>query len=114
MKEFLRSVLTDIEILKLTADNDVYFLHAKNANIPYIEYEIVNETGQKWAENKEIATNYMVQVDIFSKGDYTDLEDKIKEKMSNAGFIRDTAADLYEEDTELYHKAMRFTYTKIN
>lgn len=112
MKTFLRSILTDVEILTLTADDTVYFLHAKNANTPYVEYQITNEVGHEWAENKEIATDYTVQVDIFSKGDYTDLEEKVKEKMLDAGFTRGMAADLYEEETELYHKAMRFLYTK--
>jgi hypothetical protein len=103
----------DLEIVNLTADKKVYFLHATNANAPYVEYEIFDEYGVEWAENKEIATNFELQVDIYSKGDYTELENKIKEKLMSAGFVRDMAADLYEEDTELYHKAMRFTYTKI-
>lgn len=101
----------DAEIINLTADKDVYFLHANSANPPYLEYEIIDEYGEEWAENKEIATNYYIQIDVFSKGDYTELENKIKEKMINAGFTRSTAADLYEKDTGLYHKAMRFIYT---
>lgn len=112
MKELLRNVLLDAEILKLTADKDVYFVHATNAKTPYVEYQIVNEYGQAYAENREIATNYTVQVDIFSKGDYTELENKVREKMIKAGFDRAMGADLYEQETKLYHKAMRFTYTK--
>lgn len=111
IKAFLRSVLIDPEIVNLTADKTVYFLHANNANAPYVEYEIIDEYGEEFAENKEIATVYLVQVDIFSKGDYTNLENKTKEKMISAGFSRSMAADLYEEDTGLYHKAMRFIYT---
>jgi len=30
--------------------------------------------------------------------------------MIAAGFIRTTAQDLYESDTQIYHKAMRFSY----
>lgn len=114
IKKLLKDTLSNGEILDLTADKKVYFLHANNPTTPYIEYEIFDENGQEWAENKEIATNYYVQVDVFSKGDYTNLENKIKEVMTNAGFNRSTCADLFENDTQLYHKAMRFLVTLNN
>lgn len=111
IKKFMKDTLSDSEILNLTADKKVYFLHANKPNTPYVEYEMFDENGQEWAENKEIATNFYVQVDIFSNTDYTDLEDKIKEKLINAGFNRSMCADLYENDTQLFHKAMRFFIT---
>lgn len=113
IKKYTRDVLSDSAITNLTADKKVYFLHATNPLTPYIEYQMYDENGEEWAENKEIATDYYVQVDIFSKADYTALEDKIREKMASAGFRRSMAADLYEPDTELYHKAMRFVITLI-
>lgn len=111
IKQFVRQVLSDAEILNLTADKKVYFLHATSPNAPYVEYEIFDEFGEEWAENKEIATNYYIQVDIFSKTDYSSLEDMVKQKMASTGFNRSMAADLYEQDTGLYHKAMRFITT---
>jgi len=114
IKQFIRQILSDSEILNLTADGKVYFLHATSPNTPYVEYEIYDEYGEEWAENKEIATNFYIQVDIFSKTDYTDLENKIKEKLINAGFVRSMCVDLYEENTELWHKAMRFFITLNN
>jgi hypothetical protein len=114
IKKFVKDTLSNSEILNLTADKKVYFLHANAPTPPYIEYELYDENGQEWAENKEIATNYYVQVDIFSKGDYTNLENKIKEVMTNEGFNRSMCADLYENDTQLFHKAMRFLITLNN
>ena len=111
IKKLMKDTLNDNEILNLTGDKKVYFLHANSPKPPYVEYEIFDENGEEWAENKEIATNYYVQVDIFSKNDYTDLENKIKEIMTNAGFNRSMCADLYENDTQLFHKAMRFLIT---
>lgn len=114
IKKLVKDTLSNTEILSLTADKKVYFLHANSPNAPYIEYEFYDENGEEWAENKEIATNYYIQVDIFSKTDYTDLENKIKEILINAGFNRSMSADLYENDTQLYHKAMRFLVTLNN
>lgn len=99
------------EIINLTGDKKVFFLHAIAPTDPYVEYEIYDEDGALYAEGVEIATNYYPQIDIFSKGDYTALEEAIKTKMISAGFERSGGADLYEKDTQLYHKAMRFIFT---
>lgn len=111
IKEFVRTVLLDPDIINLTGDKTVHFLHALNPVAPYIEYEFYDEDGNTWEEGQEISTNYYLQVDIFSKGSYTDLENVIKKKMISAGFKRSMAADLFEKDTQLFHKAMRFIFT---
>lgn len=112
IRQYLKTILGDAEITNLTANKKVYFLHAdEEVKTPYIEYEVIDEQGEEWAENKEIATTYYVQVDIFSKTNYTEIEGKIKEKMLNAGFERSMCADLYEQDIGLHHKAMRFIIT---
>lgn len=109
IKQYLLKVLNNKEIIDLLPDKRVYFLHANapNKNL-YLEYEIVNEYGAEHSENKEDFTEYIVQVDIFSTGDYTQLENVIKKVMIRNDFSRDMAVDLYEKDTGLYHKAMRF------
>lgn len=111
IKQLLSQVLSSPEIINLLPDRKVYFLHAEAPKAPYLEYEVFNENGEAWAENKEIATNFYVQVDIFSMGDYSNIENAVKEKMISHGFKRSMAADLYESDTKLYHKAMRFLIT---
>ncbi len=112
MKQFLRNVLMDDEVTTLTADGKVYYLNATNAVAPYVVYAFIDEWGADFAENKEIATSYNIQVDIFSKGDYTTLEGKIMEVMTANDFHRTSAYDFYEPDTGLYHKVLRFNYTK--
>jgi hypothetical protein len=49
-----------------------------------------------------------VQVDVWSKTDYTDLVKSIHQKMLTAGFTKQNFYDLYEQDLGIYHKAMRF------
>ena len=108
IKEHLLNTLKDDRVLNLTADKRVYFIHANNPKTPYVEYEVISESGEEYGDNKEIYTNYLIQVDIFSENDYTNLEQAIKEVMLENGYNRDQAVDLYEKDTKLYHKAMRF------
>ena len=101
--------LSNKEIVELLPNKRVYFLHANSPNKSlYVEYEIVGEYGDEYSENKEDYTYYTVQVDIFSTGDYTEVERVIKKNMIAAGFNRDMSADMYEKDTGLYHCAMRF------
>lgn len=109
IKQYLLKVLNSKEILDLLPDEKVFFLHANNPNkIMYLEYEIINEYGADYSEGKEDYTTYVVQIDIFSTGDYTECEEVVKKVMIENGFNRDTAADLYEKETKLNHKAMRF------
>ena len=109
IKKYLLNVLNSKEIIDLLPNKKVYFLHATNPNKKlYLEYEIINEFGAEYSENEEDYTTYIVQIDIFSTGDYTQIESIVKKAMTDNGFSRDMAADLYEKDTGLYHKAMRF------
>ncbi|NYB73855.1 DUF3168 domain-containing protein [Sedimentibacter hydroxybenzoicus DSM 7310] len=112
MYQFVRNVLMDKEITDLTADKKVYLIKGTNATAPYVVYTFIDEWGAEFAENEEIATNYNVQVDIFSKGDFTELANKIKVKMKDNDFYRTSANDFYENDTQLYHCVLRFNYTK--
>lgn len=111
IKEYILNILSNKSILELTGDKEVYFINADNPITPYVEYRIINEWGANFNENKEDFTTYQVQVDIFNEGDYTDLETEIKKQMIKNGFERDQAADLYEDKTKLFHKAMRFSIT---
>ncbi|MCR3758156.1 prohead protease [Clostridium felsineum] len=104
----------DSTIINVTGDKTVHFIHADSPLAPYVEYEFYDENGSAYEEGKEVETNFYLQVDIFSKGSYTKLEAAIKNKLLNAGFDRGMAADLYENETQLYHKAMRFIFSINN
>ncbi|ACL19516.1 conserved hypothetical protein [Desulfitobacterium hafniense DCB-2] len=114
IKQLLNQVLSSPEIVNLLPNKRVYFLHAEAPEKPYLEYEIIDEFGEAWAENREIATNYYIQVDIFSMGDYTAIENAVKDTMISYGFKRSMSVDLYENDIKLYHKVMRFVITLKN
>ncbi|HDK7179309.1 prohead protease [Clostridium sporogenes] len=109
IKKYLLNTLNNKEIIDLLPDGKVFFLHADNpAKDLYLEYEIINEYGTEYSEGNENYTTYIVQIDIFSIGDYTQLENTVKKIMIHNGFNRDMAADLYEKETGLYHKAIRW------
>lgn len=74
----------------------------------YITFFNYLEHGEQYADNEEKATGYYIQIDVWSKNDYTELVENVRNAMKAAGFIRTSAADLFESDIKIYHKAMRF------
>jgi hypothetical protein len=76
----------------------------------YITFFEFMEQGELYADNEEKATGYYIQVDVWSKDDYIDLAENVKSLMIAAGFMKTYAADLFERDTRIYHKVIRFYY----
>jgi hypothetical protein len=78
----------------------------------YITFFCYLETGELYSDDTQQATGYYIQVDVWSKGNYTSLVEQVKSAMQNAGFSFLSAYDLYESDTATYHKVLRFYYFK--
>ncbi|MFR1708874.1 MAG: hypothetical protein ACLSV2_08235 [Clostridium sp.] len=76
----------------------------------YITFHEYFTSGEEYEDDEEALTAHYIQVDVWSKVDYTDLVKSIKELMLKAGFKRLNEADLYEEDTKIYHKGLKFYY----
>ena len=74
----------------------------------YITFFTYLEKSEQHADDKETITGYYVQVDVWSKEDYTELVDTVHRKMLKAGFRKQGFYDFYEDDLKIYHKAMRF------
>lgn len=66
--------------------------------------------GESFADNEEKSTGHYIQVDIWSLSDYSTLVNSVLTAMKTAGFKRISEADLYENDTKIYHKPIRFFY----
>ncbi|MBB5356648.1 hypothetical protein HNR43_002660 [Anoxybacillus mongoliensis] len=76
----------------------------------YITFFEYNQFSALNADDEEQQTSHFFQIDIWSKTDYTDLAQQVKERMIAAGFRRTSEVDLFEQETKTYHKAIRFSY----
>ena len=76
----------------------------------YITFHEYLATGEEYEDDEESLTAHYIQVDVWSKADYTDIVKTIKELLFKAGLKRLNEMDLYEEDTEIYHKGLKFYY----
>lgn len=88
----------------------VSFHRYKGKAKEYITFHEYLASGEEYEDDIEVLTGHFVQVDIWSKGDYIDTVNKVKQLFLEAGFKRIDEIDLYEEDTEIYHKGIRFYY----
>lgn len=78
----------------------------------YITYFEYNQNAALNADDEEQNTNYYVQVDVWSKGNYLTLVEQVKNKLRSLNYIRTSESGFYEEDTKMYHKAIRFRKMK--
>jgi len=97
----------------------------KNINVPvsfqtysgtadtYITFFCYLETGELYSDDIQQGTGYYVQVDVWSKGNYSSVVEQVKLAMKQAGFSFLSAYDLYEEDVKVYHKVLRFYYLEV-
>ncbi|MEH7510831.1 hypothetical protein V7159_24630 [Priestia megaterium] len=90
----------------------VFAIAKKGTPETYITYSQYAEESALIVNDKETHTGYYIQVDLWTKDNmkYIELSEKIKKTLVDKGFVRRASADLYEIDTQIYHKGMRFYY----
>lgn len=88
----------------------VSFQTYTGSDTTYITFFEYNQQGALFADDVEQNTRYSVQVDVWSKGNYKNIVEQVRELMTNVGFIRNSEAELYEDDTKIFHKVFRFYY----
>ena len=76
----------------------------------YITFHEYIATGEEYEEDEESLTAHYVQVDVWSKNDYTEIVKEAKNLLRATGFKRLNEIDLYEEDTKIYHKGLKLYY----
>lgn len=76
----------------------------------YITFHEYSANGEEYEDDVEVMVGHYIQVDIWSKGDYTKLVSEVKVLLLKCGFKRLNEEDLYESDTEIYHKGIRFYF----
>jgi len=76
----------------------------------YIVFQEYLEQGEGFSEDEEEITGHYIQVNIFSKTDYTSLVKEVKTRLISVGFKRQSEYEIYENDTGFYNRILRFYY----
>lgn len=92
---------------------NVHLLHAPElTKAPYIEYEILDDSGNLYEEGQLRESSVNIQIDIFTNGEYMSLRDAVKTVLIEKGYIYPSVGgfqSFYEAETKLYHCVLRFT-----
>lgn len=82
----------------------------KGNKVPYITFFEYLQQGEVYLDDEEKATGHYIQINIYSKGKYDDITKQVKELLKNKNFIRKYETELYEEETQLFHRVIRFFF----
>lgn len=106
MKEELKS------ILKINVNNKsipVEHLRYKGKSTTFITWALLPETPILNGDDECLYSVVQVDIDIYSKGNYLDIIKEVKKIMKNNNWLWvEDSEDMFEEDTELYHKTLTF------
>lgn len=75
---------------------------------PRITYFEVDNFGNLFADDQEVGSEILYQVDLWSKASTTAIAKEVDTIMIGLDFIRQSSQDLYETDTKIFHKAMTY------
>lgn len=111
MNDIKNSAIVDIQ------PNVYYYDRPENKSglYDYIRFFVLDERRKLFCANKHLATEYHIQVDIFSTKDYTELSDVIVREMENKRYyLVDTDRQVFiKGDIKIYNKSLIFIYTEL-
>ncbi len=76
--------------------------------LPLLSYFEVDNIGNLFADNQEIGSEIVFQIDLWSKSSLSAYALAVDAVMTGLDFVRVSAQDLYEDAEHIYHKAMRY------
>lgn len=84
-------------------------LDYKGSEKTYVLWTITGESPALSADDEDIYSVVSADIDVYSDGNYTSIVKAIKALMKQNGWIwSEDSAEMYEDETELYHKTVSF------
>ena len=112
MNEEIKLILENLIVGK--EQIPVAHLRYKGKSKKFVTWTITGETPALSANDEDLCSICSVDIDIFSDGNYLDIIKEIKQKMKNNDWLWvEDSEEMYEEDTELYHKTISFEKERI-
>ena len=92
----------------------VAHLKYKGSSKKFVTWAMLDEYPAFSANDEVLCSICPVDIDVFSEGNYLDIIKEIKEKMKNNEWVwTGDSAEMYEDDTKLYHKTCTFEKERI-
>lgn len=89
----------------------IFFQYPDSAGstlFPRITYFELDNFGNLFADDQEVGSEIDYQIDVWSKASTTAIAKEVDSIMTALDFVRQSAPDLYETDTKIFHKPMTY------
>lgn len=110
--ELFRALRDDAELSNLAKGGFHNLVANKDAEFPRVVYSEINNVPTRHADNEESRATVNFQVSIFTDGQTSQYETEITKSidriMKSLGYRKYDSQSLYEADTKLFHKALRY------
>lgn len=108
--------MIDIALTKALESRNIqsfYGWYDKDINETHVTFMLISDLDENYADDEAESNTTLFQVDVWSKENMEDLKKIIKTAMKTLdNCTYSNGADLYENDTKIYHKALRFNITE--
>ena len=114
--EVYNTLKNNTDLTALLGGQRIYFMVVpddKATEFPRLTYYEYSNRAKNYADDEELATEIRIVIDVWSKTSTTDIAIKIVDIMESIGFRREECQDLYEDDTKIYHKYLRFVTVRV-
>lgn len=110
VKTSVRSaLLANDALITMLGGERIYQLAAPKADeFPRITFFEVTNIDRYFADDAPYASEIIIQIDVWSKESTSNISGEVDRTMKNQGWSRTLAIDQYEQDTEVYHKSLRY------
>lgn len=98
----------DPTLSSLIAGRVIFLALPDGPVFPCITYYEQNNAPALKGDERELTSESVFIIDVWSKGNTTAIAQAVDAVMTDLRFNREFAADLYESDTGVYHKSMRY------
>lgn len=114
MKSAIKTALTsDTTLTEKLGGSRVYAVKAPNADeYPRITFFEITNFDANYADDAAYSSRMVYQMDIWSKENPDPVAVEVDRVMKSIGFSRAGGADFYEDDTQVFHRALRYGITK--
>lgn len=113
MNELIESIFANFTVDGETIP--VSFLRYEGHDEPYVVYMQTDADNSLSGDDDLIGYVDYYDFDVYSKGDYTWIIERLKEILKDNGFVWQpsrSSADMHEDETGYYHKTLNFAFLR--
>ncbi|CVM29989.1 conserved structural protein%2C putative [Streptococcus pneumoniae] len=114
-KELSAALIKNDELKQLVTGGFHNLVADDVATFPRVVFSEITNKDQEYRDNQAAASEVRFQLSIFSKSDTrtheTEIAKQLDRLMKDLGYGRYDSVDLYETDTKIFHRGMRYVKT---